>query len=75
MLFSGSVRHNLLLGRPAATETEIWDALRQAHADEFVRQMPTQLDEPVGERGARLSADNVNVWRLHALSSVNPLFF
>ncbi|MFL5351689.1 ABC transporter ATP-binding protein [Archangium sp.] len=55
VLFSGSVRHNLLLGRPEADEAELWEALRRAHAEDFVRAFPAGLDEPVGERGARLS--------------------
>ncbi len=55
VLFSGSVRHNLLLGRPGATEAQLWEALRLAHAEDFVRALPGGLDEPVGERGARLS--------------------
>ncbi|PTL80048.1 ABC transporter ATP-binding protein [Vitiosangium sp. GDMCC 1.1324] len=55
VLFSGSVRHNLLLGRPEARDEELWEALRLAHAEDFVRALPGGLDEPVGERGARLS--------------------
>jgi len=55
VLFSGSVRHNLLLGRPEATDAEVWEALRLAHAEDFVGALPGGLDEPVGERGARLS--------------------
>ncbi|HSP79283.1 MAG TPA: ABC transporter ATP-binding protein, partial [Myxococcaceae bacterium] len=55
VLFSGSVRHNLLLGRPEATEAELWEALRRAHAEDFVRALPGGLEEPVGERGGRLS--------------------
>ncbi|MCE9672989.1 ABC transporter ATP-binding protein/permease [Myxococcus stipitatus] len=55
VLFSGTVRHNLRLGRPEATDEELWEALRLAHAEDFVRAMPGGLDEPVGERGARLS--------------------
>jgi subfamily B ATP-binding cassette protein MsbA len=55
VLFSGSVRHNLLLGRPGAKDAELWEALRLAHAGDFVRTLPGGLDEPVGERGARLS--------------------
>jgi subfamily B ATP-binding cassette protein MsbA len=55
VLFSGSVRHNLLLGRPGASDAEVWEALRQAHAEDFVRALPAGLDESVGERGARLS--------------------
>jgi subfamily B ATP-binding cassette protein MsbA len=55
VLFSGSVRQNLLLGRPEAKESELWEALRRAHAEGFVRALPAGIDEPVGERGSRLS--------------------
>ncbi len=55
VLFSGTVRHNLLLGRPGASDAELWEALGLAHAEDFVRALPGGLDEPVGERGGRLS--------------------
>ncbi|MFL5345282.1 MAG: ABC transporter ATP-binding protein [Hyalangium sp.] len=55
VLFSGTVRHNLLLGRPEANDTELWEALALAHAEDFVRALPGGLEEPVGERGSRLS--------------------
>ncbi len=55
VLFSGTVRENLLLGRPDATELELQEALRRAYADAFVRALPKGLDEEIGERGSRLS--------------------
>ena len=55
VLFSGTVRHNLLLARPHATDAQLWEALGLAHAEDFVRQLPGGLEEPVGERGGRLS--------------------
>ncbi|MGQ0506073.1 MAG: ABC transporter ATP-binding protein, partial [Myxococcaceae bacterium] len=55
VLFSGSVRQNLLLGRADATEIELWEALRRANAEGFVRALPQGIDEEVGERGSRLS--------------------
>jgi subfamily B ATP-binding cassette protein MsbA len=55
ILFTGSVRQNLEVGRPGATEAELWDALRRAHAEGFVQALPRGLDEPCGERGALLS--------------------
>ncbi|MFI5938755.1 ABC transporter ATP-binding protein [Streptomyces uncialis] len=54
-LFHESVRANLLLARPGATEDELWDALRRARLDELVRSLPEELDTVVGERGYRLS--------------------
>ncbi len=55
LLFSGTVRQNLLTGRADATDDDLWEALRRAHAESFVRALPGGLDEEVGERGGRLS--------------------
>jgi ATP-binding cassette, subfamily B, bacterial MsbA len=55
ILFSGSVRENLRVGRPNASDLELWEALRRAHAEGFVRGFAQGLDEEVGERGSRLS--------------------
>lgn len=55
VLFSGSVRDNLLLAKPDANEDALWTALRRANADIFVRALPKGLEEDVGERGSRLS--------------------
>jgi len=54
-LFHDSVRANLLLAQPAATEDELWDALRRSRLDDLVRSLPDGLDTVVGERGYRLS--------------------
>lgn len=54
-LFASTVRQNLLLGRPEATDEELWQALKLACADDFVRRMESGLDSEVGERGVRLS--------------------
>ncbi|MER7715348.1 ABC transporter ATP-binding protein [Streptomyces flaveolus] len=54
-LFHDTVRANLLLARPEATDTELWDALRRARLDGLVRSLPDGLDTVVGERGYRLS--------------------
>ena len=43
-LFSGTVASNLRYGRPDATDDELWEALRIAQAEDFVREMPDQLD-------------------------------
>lgn len=53
-LFSGTVRDNLLLGRPEATDEELWEALRVACA-EFVLSLPNGLDTSCGEQGGGLS--------------------
>jgi len=54
-LFHDTVRANLLLARPAADDTALWDALRRARLDTLVRSLPDGLDTVVGERGYRLS--------------------
>ena len=55
VLLSGTVRDNLKLGLPTASDEQLWLALSRAHADAFVRAMPNGLDSEVGERGSRLS--------------------
>jgi ATP-binding cassette, subfamily B, bacterial len=54
-LFHDSVRANLALARPEATEEELWDALDRARLVELVHALPDGLDTVVGERGYRLS--------------------
>ncbi|MBJ6360242.1 ABC transporter ATP-binding protein [Paenibacillus sp. GCM10012307] len=54
-LFHATIRENMLLVKPEATETEIWDALRFSASDEFVQQLPQGLDTVLGDRGIRLS--------------------
>jgi ABC-type multidrug transport system fused ATPase/permease subunit len=54
-LFATTVRENLLLGDLSATEDELWQALRLACAEDFVRRLDQGLDSEVGERGMRLS--------------------
>ncbi|MGW7197005.1 ABC transporter ATP-binding protein [Streptomyces chryseus] len=54
-LFHESVRANLLLARPDATEDDIWDALRRSRLEGLVASLPDGLDTVVGERGYRLS--------------------
>ena len=54
-LFHESVRANLLLARPEASEEELWEVLRRARLESLVRSLPDGLDTIVGERGYRLS--------------------
>jgi subfamily B ATP-binding cassette protein MsbA len=56
MLFAGTVRENLAYGRPGATDPDIWEAARLAHAHEFITGFPDGYDQMVGERGVTLSA-------------------
>ena len=54
-LFSGTVRENLLIGNPNATEEQIWDAIRTVSADEVIAHLEKGLDTDVGEGGDLLS--------------------
>ena len=54
-LFHESIRSNLTLGAPDATDAELWEALRRARLDDVVAAMPDGLETVVGERGYRLS--------------------
>jgi ATP-binding cassette subfamily B protein len=54
-LFSGTVRSNLLHGKPEATDDELWRALEIAQADGFVRAMPEGLDAPIVQGGTNVS--------------------
>ncbi|MBR7743370.1 ABC transporter ATP-binding protein [Phycicoccus sp. BSK3Z-2] len=54
-LFSGTVRSNLRYGDPDATDEQLWEALRIAQADDFVRAMPEGLDAPVSQGGTNVS--------------------
>jgi ATP-binding cassette subfamily B protein len=54
-LFSGTVRSNLLHGRPQASEDELWRALEIAQAADFVRAMPEGLDAPIVQGGTNVS--------------------
>ena len=55
ILFSGSVRENILYGKPNATDEEVIEASRAANAYEFIMSMPHGFDSEVGERGCFLS--------------------
>lgn len=55
VLFSGTVRENLLWGDPAADESALWEACRAACADEFLLRMPKGLDTDLGQGGDNVS--------------------
>ena len=54
-LFSGTVRENLLMGNPGATEKQIWEAIHMVSADEVIAHLEKGLDTDVGEGGDLLS--------------------
>lgn len=55
ILFTGTIRSNILWGKKDATDEEIWDALEIAQAAEFVRGFPEGLDTPVAQGGKSVS--------------------
>jgi ABC-type multidrug transport system fused ATPase/permease subunit len=54
-LFNGSIRENLLMGKPTATDAELWRAVDAANAREFIERLPQGMESVVGERGVKLS--------------------
>ena len=55
ILFGGDIRENIGYGRPGASDAEIEDAARRAHALDFIRGFPEGFGTRVGERGVQLS--------------------
>lgn len=55
VLFSDTIRENILLGKPDATEEEIVDAAKKANAHDFIMTLSDGYDTEVGERGVKLS--------------------
>jgi ATP-binding cassette, subfamily B, bacterial len=54
-LFNGSIRENLLMGKPLASDAELWRAVVAANAQQFIQRLPDGLESVVGERGVKLS--------------------
>jgi ATP-binding cassette subfamily B protein len=54
-LFNGSIRENLVMGKPQATDAELWRAVVAANAQQFIQRLPDGLESVVGERGVKLS--------------------
>ncbi|WP_240375769.1 ABC transporter ATP-binding protein [Bacillus piscicola] len=55
VLFSDSVKMNILMGNPYASDEEVRKAAKAANADHFIQELPQGYDTPVGERGVKLS--------------------
>jgi ABC-type multidrug transport system fused ATPase/permease subunit len=71
-LFNASVRENLMLGKPTATEEELVAAARAAYAHEFVMELPEGYDTDVGERGVKLSGGQKQRLALARAILANP---
>ncbi|MFI5204211.1 MAG: ABC transporter ATP-binding protein, partial [Flavobacteriales bacterium] len=55
ILFGGTIRENIVYGKPGSTDEEIWLAAEKANAADFIRSFPEGLDTLVGDRGIQLS--------------------
>ncbi|MES2566247.1 MAG: ABC transporter ATP-binding protein [Bacteroidota bacterium] len=55
LLFGGTIRDNILYGKPNATEAEVMDAAKQANAYDFIMSFPDKFETMVGDRGIQLS--------------------
>ena len=54
-IFAGTIRENILMGKPNATEEELQNVINSAHIDEFLPSLPNGINTIVGERGTSLS--------------------
>ncbi|MHA7305284.1 ABC transporter ATP-binding protein [Arthrobacter sp. TMN-49] len=71
-LFHESIRSNLRLAKPTATDGEIWDVLKRARLEDFATALPDGLDTVVGERGYRLSGGERQRLTIARLLLVQP---
>jgi len=75
LLFDDTVRANIAYGSPQATEAEIIEAARKAHADEFIRQLPDGYDTVIGEEAVTLSGGQRQRIALARAILKNPSIF
>jgi len=54
-LYTGTIRENIMMGKPNATETELETAIKAAHLQDVIAELPNGLDTELGERGLTLS--------------------
>lgn len=55
LLFNTTIKNNILYGRLDATDEEVWEAVRAANAEHFVKELPDGIETKVGDRGVMLS--------------------
>ena len=71
-LFGGTIKENILYGRPDATEEEVVEAARRANIIEFIESLPNGWDTEIGERGVRLSGGQKQRLSIARLFLKNP---
>ena len=54
-LYTGTIKENIMMGNPDATEEELWTAIKSAHLQDLIAELPEGLDTLLGERGLTLS--------------------
>ena len=54
-LYTGTIKENILMGKPEATDTELKQAIESAHLEEMIEELPDGIDTMLGERGLTLS--------------------
>jgi len=74
-LFSDSVKENILLGKPDATDEEVIAAAKAANAHEFIMSLPDGYDTKVGERGLKLSGGQKQRIAIARVFLKNPPLF
>ncbi|REI28978.1 multidrug ABC transporter ATP-binding protein [Staphylococcus felis] len=73
ILFSDTVKENILLGRPDATFEEVMEAAKMANAHDFIMNLPNGYDTEVGERGVKLSGGQKQRLSIARIFLNNPL--
>lgn len=71
-LFGGSIKDNILYGKPSATDEEVMEAARKANILEFINSLPNGWDTEIGERGVRLSGGQKQRLSIARLFLKNP---
>ena len=71
-LFGGTIKENILYGKPDATEEEVIEAARKANIIEFIESLPNGWDTEIGERGVRLSGGQKQRLSIARLFLKNP---
>jgi ATP-binding cassette subfamily C protein len=71
-VFLGTVRDNLLIAEPAASDEELWAALAAVGADTWVRELPDGMDTPLGEGGCRTDGSQAQQLALARVVLADP---